>query len=56
MINLDELYIVNYCHQKCIPLKNIVRLPEREAFSFAHNLAVRNPNTTDFFRFDEGER
>ena len=48
--------LVNYCHQNCIPLKNIVRLPEREAFSFAHNLAVRNPYTTDFFRFVEDKR
>ena len=51
MLNFDELYIVNYCHQNCIPLKNIVRLPEREAFSLAHDLAVKNPNTTAFFRF-----
>lgn len=51
MINIDELYIVNYCHQNCIPLKNIVRLPVNEAFSLAHELAVRNPDTTAFYRF-----
>lgn len=56
MINIDELYIVNYCHHNCFPLKNIVSLPEREAFSFAHDLAVRNPNTTVFFRFGEDKR
>ena len=31
MINVDELYIVNYCHPNCVPLKNIVRLPKEEA-------------------------
>jgi hypothetical protein len=51
MINIDELYIVNYCHQNCIPLKNIIRLPEEEAFLLAQVLAVSNPNTTAFYRF-----
>lgn len=51
MINIDELYIVNYCHQNCIPLKNIVRLPEKEAFLLAHEFALTNPNTTAFYRF-----
>lgn len=26
-------------------------LPEKEAFSLAHELAVRNPDTTAFYRF-----
>ena len=48
---MDELYIVNYCHQNCIPLKNIVRLTEKEAFLLAHEFARTNPNTTAFYRF-----
>lgn len=51
MINIDELYIVNYSHKNCIPLKNIIRLPERKAFALAQEFAARNPNTTAFFRF-----
>lgn len=51
MIDTDELYIVNYCHPNCIPLKNICRLPEKEAFSLAYEMALRNPETTAFYRF-----
>lgn len=51
MINIDELYIVNYCHPNCIPLKNIIRLPEKEAFSLACEMAENNPETTAFYRF-----
>jgi len=28
-----------------------MRLPEKEAFSLAHEMAVHNPNTTAFYRF-----
>lgn len=51
MINIDELYIVNYCHPNCVPLKNILRLPKEEAFLLAHEMAKKNPNTTAFWRF-----
>jgi hypothetical protein len=55
MINIDELYIVNYCHPNCIPLKNIVRLPKEEAFLLANEMATKNPKTTAFWRFEDFE-
>lgn len=51
MINIDELYIVNYCHPNCILLKNIIRLPKEEAFLLANEMAAKNPDTTAFWRF-----
>ena len=53
MINTDEIYIVNYCHNNCIPLKNIFRLPEKEAFLLAYEMAANNPDTTAFYRFTD---
>jgi hypothetical protein len=50
-INIDDLQIVNYCHPNCTPFKNIVRLPEKEAYSLAGKLAMENPETTAFYRF-----
>ncbi len=55
MINTDELCIVNYCHPNCIPLKNICRLPEKEAYLAAYEMASKNPDTTSFFRFADFE-
>jgi hypothetical protein len=55
MINLDELKIVNYCHQNCIPLKNIIRLPKEDAFTLAYEMASKNPSTTAFYRFADFE-
>lgn len=55
MINTDELYIVNYCHPNCMPLKNICRLPEKEAFLLADEMASKNPRTTAFYRFADFE-
>lgn len=55
MINNDELYIVNYCHPNCIPLKNIIRLPKEEAFLLAKEMAAKNPDTTAFGRFADFE-
>jgi len=55
MINIDELYIANYCHPNCEPLMNICRLPKEEAFLLAHKMAARNPNTTAFYRFADFE-
>ena len=51
----DELFIVNYCHHSCTPLKNIMRLPRDEAFALAYELATRNPETTAFYRFADFE-
>lgn len=55
MINIDALYIVNYCHSNCMPLKNILRLPEKEAFSLAYKMAADNADTTAFYRFADFE-
>lgn len=55
MINIDDLYIVNYCHSNCIPLKNIMRLPKEEAFALAYQMAVNNKETTAYYRFADFE-
>lgn len=55
MINIDDLYIVNYCHPNCIPLQNIMRLQKEEAFALAYQMAARNKKTTSFYRFADFE-
>ena len=55
MINIDELYIVNYCHPNCVPFFNICRLPKDEAFALAYKMAGENPETTAFYRFADFE-
>ena len=47
----DQLVLVNYCHPGCVPLKNIMRLPEAQAFQLAQRLAEEHPETTAFYRF-----
>ena len=51
MITVNQLYIVNYCHNNCEPLKNIMRLPKEEAFALATKLAEENKGRTAFWRF-----
>lgn len=51
MINEEQLYIVNYCHNNCTPLKNIMRLPKEAAFELAAELAEKNKGSTAFWRF-----
>ncbi len=51
MIDINELYIVNYAHESCTPLQNIMRLPQEEAFRTARQLAEKNSMTTAFYRF-----
>ena len=51
----DDLYIVNYCHPNCVPLKNIMRLPKEEAFALAYEMALKNKDTTAFYRFADFE-
>ncbi|MGI6561958.1 MAG: hypothetical protein ACOX3Q_05275 [Clostridia bacterium] len=55
MINIDDLYIVNYCHPNCVPLRNIMRLPKDEAYALAHEMAEKNKETTAFYRFADFE-
>lgn len=51
----DGIFIVNYCHPNCVPLKNIMRLPKEEAFAVAKELSEQNPETTAFYRFADFE-
>ena len=55
MIDIKELYIVNYCHLNCKPLRNIMRLPEKQAFEKAGELVRKNPETNAFYRFADFE-
>lgn len=55
MINIGELFIVNYCHPNCKPLQNIMRLPKDKAFALAKKMAAKNPETTAFYRFADFE-
>ena len=55
MINIDDLYIENYCHANCVPLRNIMRLPKEEAFALAQEMAEKNTDTTAFYRFADFE-
>ena len=48
---MNTLQLVHYCHPDCEPLQNILRLPEKEAFSLAAQLAEAHPETTAFYRF-----
>lgn len=54
-MNTDDLYIVNYCHPSCVPLKNIMRLPKEEAFALAYEMAQQNKDITAFYRFADFE-
>lgn len=51
MITQDQLYIINYCHNNCTPLKNIMRLSKEDAFALAGKLAEENKGSTAFWRF-----
>lgn len=39
MVDIGQIYIANYCHRGCEPLKNIMRLPKEEAFQKSYELA-----------------
>lgn len=54
-MTVDDLYIVNYCHRSCTPLRNIMRLPKNEAFALACEMAAQNKETTAFYRFADFE-
>lgn len=51
MKTFDELMLVNYCYPDCIPLRNIMRLPRKEAYALASVFAEAHPETTAFYRF-----
>ncbi len=50
-----NLWLTNYCHPACEPMKNIVRLPRAEAFALAQRLAQANRGDS-FYRFADFER
>lgn len=49
--NIQDLMLVNYCHPDCVPMLNIMRLQEAEAYAKARELADKHPDTTAFYRF-----
>lgn len=51
----QEMYLAYYCYPGCEPLKNIMRLPENEAFALAEKLWKEHPDTTAFYRFGDFE-
>ena len=55
MIDINELYIVHYCHPNCKPFQNIMRLPKEQAFKKAKEFAKNNPETKAFYRFADFE-
>jgi len=48
---MDKLYITHYYFPGTDPWKNIMNLPEEEAFRVAEKLASEHPDTTSFGRF-----
>ena len=48
---MDKLYITHYFYPGTDPWKNIMLLPEEEAFRKAEELANAHPDTTSFGRF-----
>ena len=48
---MGKLYITHYCYPGTDPWKNIMNLPEEEAFRVAAELAALHPDTTSFYRF-----
>ena len=52
---MDQLYITHYYYPGTDPWKNIMLLPEAEAFRVAEELAEAHPDTTSFGRFADFE-
>ena len=48
---MDKLYITHYYYPGTDPWKNIMLLPEEQAFRKAEELANEHPDTTSFGRF-----
>ncbi len=48
---MDKLFITHYFFPGTDPWKNIMNLPEEEAFRVAAELAEKHPDTTSFGRF-----
>ncbi len=52
---MDKLFITHYFYPGTDPWKNIMLLPEEEAFRKAKELADAHPDTTSFGRFADFE-
>ena len=52
---MDKLFITHYYFPGTDPWKNIMNLPEQEAFRMAAELAEKHPDTTSFGRFADFE-
>ena len=52
---MDKLYITHYYYPGTDPWKNIMNLPEDEAFRMAKVLSDTHPDTTSFGRFADFE-
>ena len=52
---MDKLYITHYFYPGTDPWKNIMLLPEEEAFRKAKELADAHPDSTSFGRFADFE-
>ena len=52
---MDRLHIIHYYYPGTDPWKNIMLLPEDEAFRIAGELAAAHPDTTCFGRFADFE-
>ena len=48
---MENLYITHYYFKDTDPWKNIMNLPEEDAFKKAAELADEHPDTTSFGRF-----
>lgn len=48
---MDKLFITHYYFPGTDPWKNIMNLPEEDAFRVAAELAASHPDTTSFYRF-----
>ena len=48
---MDKIFITHYYFPGTDPWKNIMNLPEEEAFRVAAELAALHPDTTSFYRF-----
>lgn len=48
---MDRLLITHYYYPGTDPWKNIMHLPEQEAFAVAEKLAASHQETTSFYRF-----
>ena len=50
---MEELFLTHYYFPGTDPWKNIMLLPEAEAFRVAEELAAQHPDTTSFGRFSD---